>query len=73
MRIEVAVEDRIADGLVAVARAVEGDFIGVMAARTDRLTVEIGRSVGIRREQPLVGVKVEDVMFLRPDMDVYGT
>ena len=62
--IEVAVEDRVAGTLVAIARAAEGDFVGVARAGADRLRVDVVGVVVVRVEQPLVVVQVEDVLFL---------
>jgi hypothetical protein len=64
VRIEVAVEDRVAGGLVAVARAAEVDLVGVADARSYPLSVEVVGVVVGGVEQPLVVVQVEDVLLL---------
>ena len=61
-----AMEDGIAGGLVAITRATICDLIGESGARSNALAVEI---IGIRVVPvvlPLMGVQVEDVMFLGP-------
>ena len=64
VRIEVAVEDGIARGLVTIASAAVRDLISEAGAGSNSLTVKV---VGIRVVPivlPLMSMQVEDVMFL---------
>ncbi len=70
VRVEVAVEDRVARGLVAVADAAVVYLVGVARARHDFLGVQVVGVVVVRVEQPLVVVQVEDVLLERTDVDV---
>ena len=69
VRVEVAVEDRVARGLVAVARAAVRDLGSKRVARSHCLAIEIARVVAVRRIQPLVRVQVVDVVLFRTCMD----
>ena len=66
----VAVIDGIARRLVAVARSTERDFIRVRTARANALRVHVVRVVVIRVCQPLVVVKVENVVLFRTCVQV---
>ncbi len=70
VRVEVAVEDRVAGGLVAVADAAVDELVGVARARHDLLGVQVVAVVVVRVEQPLVVVQVEDVLLERTGVDV---
>ena len=59
--IEVAMEDRVADDLVAIAAAVIGHLERVTRARADHLAVEISALIAVRRLQPLMCMLVMDV------------
>ena len=61
VRIEVAVEDRIADHLVAIATAVVNHLQGVAGARTDHLAIEIAALIAIGRLEPLMRVLMMNV------------
>ncbi|TCZ64917.1 hypothetical protein EXY23_05985 [Roseicella aquatilis] len=70
MRVEVAVEDAVADREVAVAAAAELDAVAEGGAGRDGLGVEVD---GIRValvHHPLVRVQMEDVRLLRTGMQV---
>ena len=70
MRIQVAVEDRIARRVVAVARAAKLDAVAEGRARRYGLRVEVGRIRIARVQHPLVRVQVKDVGFLWPRVQV---
>lgn len=65
-----AVIDGVARGTVAVTGPAKCDLVGIGAARTDALRIDIARIVIIRIVQPLMVVQVEDVMLLGTRMQV---
>ena len=58
-----AVEDRIANHLVAIATAVVNHFEGIAGARTDHLAVQVAALVAVGRLQPLMRVLMMDVRY----------
>src|SRR5215510_13634561 len=64
MRIEVAVKNRVADDLVAIAAAVVDHLQRVAGAGADHLTIEIGPLVAIGRLKPLVGMLMMYVSYI---------
>ncbi|MCY1393772.1 hypothetical protein D9M68_352100 [compost metagenome] len=64
VRIEVAVEDGIACGAVAVAGTAVGDLIGVARARAYTLGIHVVGVVVIGVEQPLVAMQVIHVLLV---------
>jgi hypothetical protein len=56
-------EDRVADGLVAVAGATIYQLVRMPRSRHDLLGVEVVSVVVVRVEQPLLVMQVEDVLF----------
>ena len=64
VRVQVAMEDAVARGQVAVAGATEGDFIRKTGPWGDGLRIEVGAAGLAGVHHPLVGVQVEHVRFL---------
>src|SRR5215467_5774528 len=56
MRIEMAMENRIAYSLVKIAAAVVHHLQGVACARADHLAVQVARVIAVGRLQPLLSV-----------------
>ena len=70
MRVEVAVENRVARGPVTVTGTAVHELIGMARTRHDFLGVEVVRIVVVRVEQPLLVVQVENMLFERAGMRV---
>ena len=64
MRIEVAVKDRVANDLVAIAAAVVDHLQCVAGAGADHLTIEIACLIAVGRLQPLVGMLMMHVSHI---------
>ncbi len=70
VRIEVTVENRVAHRAVPVARSAIGDLVGESLARPDTLTVQVSRIGSAFLREPLMGMQVEHVRFLRPRVQI---
>src|SRR5271169_3709687 len=75
MWIEMTVEDRISDSLVAIPTAAVSNLQGVRCARNNQLAIEVMPIVAVRRMQPLVRM---EMVYMRgpcsrmknPELDV---
>ena len=70
VRVKVAVVDRVARRLVAIAGTPEVNLVGVAGTGSNPLGIDVVGIVIVRIKQPLVVVQVEDVLFSGSRMDI---